>query len=55
MSSLSTSAFTAIKSFLAAKSSLWMPVVCSNSFWATWFDESNATLILSLIWVSGSG
>ena len=32
MSSLSTSAFKAIKSFLAAKSDIAMPAACSNSF-----------------------
>ena len=32
MSSLSTSAFKAIKSFLAANSDVSTPVACSNSF-----------------------
>ena len=32
MSSLSTSAFKAIKSLLAAKSDVSIPVACSNSF-----------------------
>ena len=32
MSSLSTSAFKGIKSFLAAKSDVSMPVACSNFF-----------------------
>ena len=32
MSNLSTTAFKAIKSFLAAKSDVSMPVVCFNSF-----------------------
>ena len=32
MSSLSTSAFKAIKSFSAAKSDILIPVACSNSF-----------------------
>ena len=32
MSSLSTSAFKATKSFLAAKSDVSMPIACSNSF-----------------------
>ena len=32
MSNLSTSALKEMKSFLAAKSDVWMPVPCLNSF-----------------------
>ena len=37
MSSLSTSAMTVIKSFLAAKSDVSTSVVCSHSFLVAWF------------------
>ena len=48
MCGLSTSAFKATISFLAAKSDVSTPVACSNSFY-----KSNSTL--SLTWRSDSG
>ena len=38
MSNLSTSAFKAVKSFLAAKSDVSTPVAWSNSFLVAYFD-----------------
>ena len=51
----STSAFKVIKSILAAKSDVSMPVAWYNSFLVAYFDKSNTNLTLSLIRLSGSG
>ena len=50
MSKISTLAFKATKSFLAAKSDVSIPLVCSNSNLCF-----NTTLTFSLTWLSGSG
>ena len=50
-----TSAFKVIKSILAAKSDVSMPVAWYNSFLVAYFDKSNTNLTLSLIRLSGSG
>ena len=55
MSNLSTSAFEAIKSYLAAKSDVTMSVAYSNSFLEAQFGKSYTALTLSLIWPFGSG
>ena len=55
MSSSPTSAFKVIKSLLAAKLHVSTPVALFNSFLVAWFDNSNTTLNLFLIWLFGSG
>ena len=52
MPSLLTSAFNAMKSFLAAKSDVSMPVAWSN--YISW-SKSNTILTFSLICLSCSG
>ena len=54
MSSLQTLAFRAMKSVLAAKSDIAMPVTYSNYFLVAWFDKCNTAWALSVTWLSGS-
>ena len=55
MSNLSTSAFEAIRSYVAAKSDVTISVAYSNSFLVAQFGKSYTVLTLSLIWLFGSG